>query len=175
MDLSVYAAWLRGPDISQNIPKIFKKYPKIDYRAFAFGHYAADNRRPTARDIHTFGPLSLWVVKIQGGQCTPGPPDKNIPAHRPLYACARSYKWSSTFLKIAPPPGPNQPTPMLFRHHLGLQAACCTCDVSSTTCTRRPHCMEDLPRGQKDLGIEYIDPSTSFRVRPNERRPSIKV
>ena len=78
MDLSVYAAWLRGPDISQYIPKIFKKYPKIDYRAFASSrhHYAADNR--TARDIH-FGPF--WVVKIQGGQCPPGPPDKNIPAH----------------------------------------------------------------------------------------------
>ena len=35
VDLSVYAAWPRGPDISQNIQKIFKKYPKIDYRAFA--------------------------------------------------------------------------------------------------------------------------------------------
>ena len=35
VDLSVYAAWLRGPDISQNIQQIFKKYPKIDYRAFA--------------------------------------------------------------------------------------------------------------------------------------------
>ena len=64
VDLSVYAAWLRGPDISQNIQKILKKYPKIDYRAFASSrhHYAADNR--TARDIH-FGPF--WVVKIQGG------------------------------------------------------------------------------------------------------------
>ena len=79
MDLSVYAAWLRGPDISQNIQQIFKKYPKIDYRAFASSrrHYAADNC--TARDIQNFGPV--WVVKIQGGgQCPPGPPDKNIPA-----------------------------------------------------------------------------------------------
>ena len=66
VDLSVYAAWLRGPDMSHNIPKIFKKDPKIDYRAFASSrhHYAADNR--TARDIHNFGPF--WVVKIQGGQ-----------------------------------------------------------------------------------------------------------
>ena len=66
VDLSVYAAWLRGPDISQNIQKIFKKYPKIDYRAFASSrrHYAADNC--TARDIQNFGPF--WVVKIQGGQ-----------------------------------------------------------------------------------------------------------
>ena len=71
VDLSVYAAWLRGPDISQNIQKIFKKYPKIDYRAFASSrhHYAADNR--TARDIQNFGPF--WVVKIQGGQCPPDP------------------------------------------------------------------------------------------------------
>ena len=78
MDLSVYAAWLRGPDISQNIQKILKKYPKIDYRAFASSrhHYAAGNR--TACDIQHFGPF--WVVKIQGGQCPPGPPDKNIPA-----------------------------------------------------------------------------------------------
>ena len=79
VDLSVYAAWLRGPDISQNIQKIFLKYPKIDYRAFASSrrHYAADNR--TARDIQNFGPF--WVVKIQGGQCPPGPPDKNIPGY----------------------------------------------------------------------------------------------
>ena len=65
VDLSVYAAWLRGPDISQNIQKIFKKYPKIDYRAFASSrrHYPADNR--TARDIQNVGPF--WVVKIQGG------------------------------------------------------------------------------------------------------------
>ena len=79
VDLSVYAAWLRGPDISQNIQKILKKYPKIDYRAFASSrrHYAADNR--TARDIQNRGPFG--VVKIQGGggQCPPGPPDKNIP------------------------------------------------------------------------------------------------
>ena len=69
VDLSVYAAWLRGPDISQNIQKIFKKYPKIDYRAFASSrhHYAADNR--TARDIQHFGPF--WVVKIQGGGNAP--------------------------------------------------------------------------------------------------------
>ena len=62
VDLSVYVAWLRGPDISQNIQKILKKYPKIDYRAFASSrhHYAADNR--TARDIQNFGPF--WVVKI---------------------------------------------------------------------------------------------------------------
>ena len=66
VDFSVYAAWLRGPDISQNIQQIFKKYPKIDYRAFASSrrHYAADNR--TTRDIQNFGPF--WVVKIQGGQ-----------------------------------------------------------------------------------------------------------
>ena len=79
MDLSVYAAWLRGPDISQNIQNIFKKYPKIDYRAFASNrrHYAADNR--TARDIQNCEPF--WVVKIQGGGAMPpGPPDKNIPA-----------------------------------------------------------------------------------------------
>ena len=109
VDLSVYAAWLRGPDISQNIQQIFLKYPKSDYRAFAFNrcHYAADNR--TACDIQNFGPF--WFVKIQGGQCPPGPPDINIPVHRPLYACARSAKWSSTFLKITPP-GLNQPTPM---------------------------------------------------------------
>ena len=81
VDLSVYAAWLRGPDISQNIQNIFKKYPKIDYRAFASNrrHYAADNR--TARDIQNCGPF--WVVKIQGGGAMPppppGPPDKNIP------------------------------------------------------------------------------------------------
>ena len=104
VDLSVYAAWLRGPDISQNIHK-FKKYPKIDYRAFAFSHrhYTADNR--TARDIQNFGPF--WVVKIQGGNAPLAPLMKislpNIPAHHPLYACARSSKWSSTFLKIAPP------------------------------------------------------------------------
>ena len=65
MDLSADAAWLRGPDISQNIQQILKKYPKIDYRAFASSrrHYAADNR--TARDIQNVGPF--WVVKIQGG------------------------------------------------------------------------------------------------------------
>ena len=65
VDLSVYAAWLRGPDISQNIQQILKKYPKVDYRAFASSrrHYAADNR--TARDIQNIGPF--WVVKIQGG------------------------------------------------------------------------------------------------------------
>ena len=65
MDISVYAAWLRGPGISQNIQQIFKKYPKIDYRAFASSrdHYVADNR--TARDIQHFG--LFWVVKIQGG------------------------------------------------------------------------------------------------------------
>ena len=82
MDLSVYAAWLRGPDISQNIQIFFQKYPKIDYRVFASSrhHYAADNR--TARDIQHFGPF--WVVKIQGGgQCPPAPPppDKNIPVN----------------------------------------------------------------------------------------------
>ena len=79
VDLSVYAAWLRGPDISQNIHKIFKKHPKIDYRAFASSrrHYAADNR--TARDIQNFGPF--WVVKIQGGQWPPGPPDKKYPCY----------------------------------------------------------------------------------------------
>ena len=72
VDLSVYAAWLRGPDISQNIQKVFKKYPKIDYRAFASSrhHYAADNR--TACDIQHFGPF--WVVKIQGGGNAPLPP-----------------------------------------------------------------------------------------------------
>ena len=77
VDLSVYAAWLRGRDISQNIQKIFKKYPKIDYRAFASSrhHYVADNR--TARDmgggLQHFGPF--WVVKIQGGggQCPLAP------------------------------------------------------------------------------------------------------
>ena len=81
-------------------PKNILKYPKIDYRAFSFSrrHYAGDNR--TARDIHNVG--LFWVVKIQGGNA-PLPPDKNIPAHRPLYACARSSKWSSTFLKITPP------------------------------------------------------------------------
>ena len=69
MDLSVYAAWLRGPDISQNIQKILKKYPKIDYRAFASSrrHYAADNR--TARDIQNLGPFG--VVKIQRGAMPP--------------------------------------------------------------------------------------------------------
>ena len=72
VDLSVYAAWLRGPDISQNIQQILKKYPKIDYLAFASSrrHYAADNR--TARDIQNFGPF--WVVKIQGGAMPPWPP-----------------------------------------------------------------------------------------------------
>ena len=71
VDLSVYAAWLRGPDISQNINNYLKEYPKIDYRAFAFSrrHYAADNR--TARDIQNVGPF--WVVKIQGGQCPLAP------------------------------------------------------------------------------------------------------
>ena len=71
VDLAVYAAWLRGPDISQNIKKIFVKYQKIDYRAFAFSHrhYAADNR--TVCDIQHFGPF--WVVKIQGGQCLLAP------------------------------------------------------------------------------------------------------
>ena len=80
MDLSVYAAWLRGPDISQNIQKRFKKYPKIDCRAFVFSRrcYTVDNR--TARDIPNFGPF--WVVKIQGGQCPPGPPNTNITALR---------------------------------------------------------------------------------------------
>ena len=81
VDLSVYTAWLRGPDISQNIQKIFKKYPKIDYRVFASSrhHYAADN--PTARDIQHFGPFC--VVKIQGGggNSPLAPPDKNIPVH----------------------------------------------------------------------------------------------
>ena len=60
--------------------KTYKKYPKIDYRAFASNrhHYAADNR--TARDIQHFGPFG--VVKIQGGGAMPPlppPPDKNIP------------------------------------------------------------------------------------------------
>ena len=89
-----YAAGFRGPGISQNIQKIFKKYPKIDYRAFASSrlHYAADNR--TARDIQNIGPF--WVVKIQGGgQCPPGPPDKNIPA-------AYQHVWPP------PPPPPNK-------------------------------------------------------------------
>ena len=73
MDLPVYAAWLRGPDISQNIQKIFKKYPKIDYRAFASSrhHYAADNR--TACDIYNI--LDLFgLSKFKGGQCPPAPP-----------------------------------------------------------------------------------------------------
>ena len=67
VDLSVYIAWLRGPDISQNIQKRFQKYPEIDCRAFAFSHrlYAAVKR--TAPDIPNFGPF--WLVKIQGGQC----------------------------------------------------------------------------------------------------------
>ena len=39
--------------------------------------------------------------------------------HRPLYACARSPKWYSTFLKIAPP-GPKQPTPMNGLVYWGL-------------------------------------------------------
>ena len=71
VDLSVYAAWLRGPDISQNIQKILKKYPKIDYRAFASSrlHYAADNR--TARDIQNIGPF--WV-EFKGGGNAPWPP-----------------------------------------------------------------------------------------------------
>ena len=71
VDIPVYAAWLRGPDISQNIKEILKKYPEIDYRAFAFSrrHYAADNR--TVRDIHNFGPF--WVVKIKGGAMPPPP------------------------------------------------------------------------------------------------------
>ena len=83
VDLSVYAAWLRGPDISQNIQKIFKKYPKIDYRAFASSrrHYAADNH--TARDIHNFGPF--WVVKIQGGAMPPWPPLIKISLHAYTY------------------------------------------------------------------------------------------
>ena len=69
MALSVYAAWLRGPDISQNIQQIFKKYPKIDYRAFASSrrHYAADNR--TARDI-----LDLFgLSKFKGGNAPLAP------------------------------------------------------------------------------------------------------
>ena len=69
VDLSLYAAWLWGPDISQNIQKIFKNYPKIDYRAFASSrrHYAADNR--TARDIQNLGPF--WVVKNSRGGNAP--------------------------------------------------------------------------------------------------------
>ena len=66
-DLSVYAAWLRGPDISHP-KKGLKKYSKIDCRAFA-----------TSRDIPNFGPF--WVVKIQWGAMPPWPPDKNIPVH----------------------------------------------------------------------------------------------
>ena len=34
VDLSVYAAWLRGPDISQNIQKRIKKYPKSRLPSF---------------------------------------------------------------------------------------------------------------------------------------------
>ena len=105
--------------------QIFKKYPKIDYRAFAFSHrhYAADNR--TARDIQNVGPF--WIVNIQGGQCPPGPPDKNIPAHRPLYACASSSKWSSTFLKIAPSQAQTSPCPgtvlimQPYHYHMSLR------------------------------------------------------
>ena len=69
VDLSVYAAWLRGPDISQNIHKIFKKYPKIDYRAFESSrhHYTADNR--TARDIHNW--TFLGCQNSRGGGNAP--------------------------------------------------------------------------------------------------------
>ena len=69
VDLSVYAAWLRGPDISQNIQQRFKKYPKIDCRAFAFNRrrYTADNR------LDLFG-----LSKFKGGNA-PLPPHTNIP------------------------------------------------------------------------------------------------
>ena len=95
--------------------KYLRNIQKSITGAFAFNHrhYAADNR--TARDIQHFN-------KIQGGQCPPGPPDKNISAHRPLYACARSSKWSSTFLKIAPP-APNQPMPMKVTDKGHIQSA----------------------------------------------------
>ena len=60
VDLSVYAVWLRGPDITQNIQKRFKNITKIDCRAFTFScrRYVTDNR--TAHDIPNFGPF--WVV-----------------------------------------------------------------------------------------------------------------
>ena len=67
---------LRGPDIQNRL----KKYPTIDYRAFAFSRrrYATANR--SERDIPHSGPF--WVVKIQGGGNAPSPPDKNIPGER---------------------------------------------------------------------------------------------
>ena len=59
--------------LTKHPKKGLKKYSKVDCRAFA-----------TSRDIPNFGPF--WVVKIQGGgQCPPGPPDKNIPV--PFQSC----------------------------------------------------------------------------------------
>ena len=79
VDLCVYAAWLRGPDISQNIQKIFQKYPKIDYRAFAFSrrHYTQRIIVPHA----TYNILNLFgLSKFKGGNAPLAPLIKNIPA-----------------------------------------------------------------------------------------------
>ena len=76
VDLSVYAAWLRGPDISQNIQQRFKKYPKIDCRAFAFNRrrYTADNR------LDLFG-----LSKFKGAMPPCPPPLIQISLKRVLY------------------------------------------------------------------------------------------
>ena len=74
MDLSVRRVAQRL-DISQNIQKRFKKYPKIDCRTFAFSRhhcYVAANH--TVRDIPDFGPF--WIVKIQGGGNMPPLPPR---------------------------------------------------------------------------------------------------
>ena len=70
----LYAVWLKGLDISQNIQK------KSVCRAFAFRRRRYTQRRNrTAHDIPNFG--SFWVAKIQGGNASSAPPpDKNIPA-----------------------------------------------------------------------------------------------
>ena len=60
----LYSPWLRGPDISQNIHKRLKKYPKVDCCAFAF---------------------SCRLVKIQGGNAPSALPIKISPLSKILH------------------------------------------------------------------------------------------
>ena len=59
VDLSVYAAWLSGPDISQNIKKRFKNIKKS---IAELSHLAAAATRRIFVPHTNFGPF--WVVKI---------------------------------------------------------------------------------------------------------------
>ena len=71
VDLSVYAAWLRGPDISQNIQKRYKKISKYILQSF---HLAATATQWMIVPHATYQIFDLFgLSKFKGGNA-PWPP-----------------------------------------------------------------------------------------------------